>query len=142
MSMDDPCVGVQGDIVPQDQRTTTMQGIEPMLLGVLSDGMMQEALNKLIAGLIGGAIAWGLRKWYYERKAKESKLNRVHRALFGVDDVDTIEGVVEIIEAHEEDIDELYTKVEEGKKKRKEIERKIERIKQQIRERHSDDGRE
>lgn len=107
-----------------------------------SQDMLQEALNKLVAGIGGGLIAWYGRKLYYERKSRTNKLEKTYKALFGVDDVDTMEGVVEIIEAHEEDIEELYSQVERGKEKRQEIEDKVNSIKQRIKDRHELDNRE
>lgn len=121
-------------------QTTHNKYMEPanqVIIAFINDGMMQEAVNKLIAGLGGGIIAWYIRKKYYERQERGDKLEKTYKALFGVDDVDTMEGVVEIIEAHEEDIEELYDQVEKGREKRKEIEKKVKKIKGKIEDRHS-----
>lgn len=117
-----------------------MTGPELVVTQMVSEGLLQEALNKLVAGIGGGLVAWYGRKIYYERQSRNNKLEKTYRALFGVDDVDTIEGVVEIIEAHEEDIEELYNQVEKGKEKREEIERRVENIKERIVDRHESSG--
>lgn len=109
-----------------------------MLLQVVTEGMKQEALNKAVVALVGGLGAWYIRKKYYERKNRGKKLEKTYKALFGVDDVDTMEGVVEIIEAHEEDIDELFSQVEKGREKREEIEEKVQNLREKIKDRHSD----
>lgn len=106
-------------------------------LQVLSDGMMQEAVNKLVAGLFGGLIAWYVRKKYYERSDRYEKLEKTYQAMFGVDDVDTMEGVIEVMEAHEEDIEEIFSRLEEGRQKRQEIEQKLTNLKDRISDRHN-----
>jgi len=95
-------------------------------------GLWQEALNKGITAFVAAGLAWWLRKKYVERSERGNKLDKTYKALFGVDDVDTMEGVVEIIEAHDDDIQEIYDKLENGKKKRKEMERRVENIKKKI----------
>lgn len=98
----------------------------------ITDGMLQEATNKAVVALVAGLSTWFVRKWYYERQTRQDKLEKTHEALFGVEDVDTMKGVVEIIETHEDDIDRLYQKVEKGKEKRKEIEKKVENLKERV----------
>lgn len=112
-----------------------------VLQSFLGEGLMQEAVNKLVAGLAGGLIAWYIRKKYYERTNRFDKLEKTYQAVFGVEDVDTMEGVVEVMEAHEEDIDELYQKVEKGREKRRQIENKVENLKRRVEDRHSGSGR-
>jgi len=115
-----------------------MQLVADVMLQLANEGLLQESLNKLIAGLGGAAIAWYIRKKHYERQSRSNKLEKTYKALFGVDDVDTMEGVVDIIEAHEDDIEELYGQVEKGRQKRQEIDQKVESIKRKIRNRHND----
>jgi hypothetical protein len=107
---------------------------------VFNEGLLQESLNKLIAGLIGAAIAWYFKEWYQNRKGRTNRLDKTYNALFGVDDVDTMEGIVQIIDAHEDDIEELYDRVEKGQERREELAEKLERIKQKISDRHEQDG--
>lgn len=115
-----------------------MNGPELVVAQMVNDGMMQEALNKAVVALIAGLGAWYIRKKYYERQSRGNKLEKTYKALFGVDDVDTMEGVVDIIEAHEDDIEELYGQVEQGRQKRQEIDQKVESIKRKIQNRHND----
>lgn len=103
---------------------------------LITDGMMQEALNKGTVALLGGGVAWLIRKEYYERKSRGNKIDKTYKTLFGVDEVDTMEGVVEIIEAHEDDIDKLFKQVQKGKDKRKEIERSVETLRSKVKDRH------
>jgi len=101
------------------------------------EGLVQEALNKGMTAFVAAGLAWYLRKKYYERTERGNKLDKTYRALFGVDDVDTMEGVVEIIEAHDDDIQEIYDQLEKGKNKRQDIERRVEDVKRRIDSRHS-----
>jgi len=101
-------------------------------------GLLQDALNKGVTAFLAAGLAWYIRKKYYEREKRGSKLDKTYKALFGVDDVDTMEGVVEIIEAHDDDIQEIYDQLEKGKNKRQEIERRVENVKQRINSRHKD----
>jgi len=48
-----------------------------------------------------------------------------------------MEGVVEIIEAHDDDIQEIHNKLEKGRKKRVEIEQRVEDVKEKIDSRNS-----
>lgn len=103
----------------------------------MNDGMVQEALNKAVVGLVAGLLAWYLRKLYFEKQNRKGKLQKAYNTLFGVEDVDTMEGVVEIIEAHEEDIEELSEQVQKGRQRRQEIERKVESIREKVDTRHN-----
>jgi len=96
------------------------------------EGLIQEALNKGVTAIAAGGLAWYARKRYYEKVERGNKLDKTYQALFGVDDVDTMEGVVEIIEAHDDDIGEIFDQLAKGKKKRKEVERRVETIKERI----------
>jgi len=101
-------------------------------------GLWQEALNKGVTAIVAGGLAWYIRKKYAERQERGNKLEKSYKALFGVDDVGTMEGVVEIIEAHDDDIGEIFKKLQAGKEKRKEIENRVETIKSNIDRRHGD----
>lgn len=121
----------------QNKGTVKMEEPARMMLMLVSDGLLQEAFNKLIAGLGGAAVAWYVGRKYNQRKDRNERLDKAYDTLFGMDDVHTMEGVVEVLETHEEDIEELERKVEEYRDKQKEIEQRVENLTEKIRGRKS-----
>ncbi len=110
------------------------------MLGEVAERAFQEALFGGVAALIVAGVTWYASKRYYDRDKRLEKLEKTHQAVFGMDDVDTMEGIVEVIEEHDKDIEELHERVEEGKRKRKEIKKKLDRIMTRIDSRRRAEG--
>jgi len=109
------------------------------ILQVIIASLLQEATDKLIVGL-GGGLLTGIVVYLYRKYNNQERLIReTHNAMFGVSGVSTLEGVIDMIESHEEDIEELSEKVEDNREKYEELNERIDELKQKIKERREEE---
>lgn len=109
--------------------------MEVMLVG--GEGLWQEAANKALVASVGGIAVWAIQRWWNERQSKGNKVEKMHKTLFGMEGVDAMEGIVEIMEAHERDIEQLYEEIQEERERRKEMGRRVENLIEKVKGRQN-----
>lgn len=128
--------------------TPEMGEVNPLQFITTMASIAEIGVAELVGGIVALAaslITWYVRKMYKDWSDRGDKLDELYRAIFGMEEVSTMEGVVEIVDTHDNEIvenkemiKELEDKFEDGKEKRKELEQRVEGIKQRIEERNGD----
>lgn len=114
--------------------------------GVLQIDILGKVTAEIVAGtavtFTSGLVAYYARKIHQDWEGRGERVDELYSAMFGMDNVSTIEGVIEIVESHDTELEghdnrleNLEDRMEEGEKKRKEIRSRIERLKQNCSER-------
>lgn len=116
--------------------------------GVLLQGtsLGNEILVKSVTGAVVSVssvlIAWYARKIHQDWSNRAEKVDELYQAFFGMEDVSTMEGVVEVVETHENDIqrqgqriDEIQEEIQQIKDKKEQINDKVKRLKKRVEER-------
>lgn len=67
--------------------------------------------------------------------SKLNKIGKVYTTVFGVDDVESMSGLVGVVEAHDEEIKELEVGVEDLKEGQSDIKDRIESMEQSVKDR-------
>jgi len=105
----------------------------------------------IVVTVVGGIYVWNYKEEKREEETESQRLDKIETAVFGVDDVETMEGVVEVMDSNykqtEENaqrLDELREKVQEIEHRQEKITSKVEevqklcRIREEKREEHND----
>lgn len=73
--------------------------------------------------------------------AKINKFGKVYTTVFGVDDVDSMSGLVGVVEAHDDELENIEQDMDVLKNGQGEIQNRIARLEESVRDRtqHSDD---
>lgn len=104
------------------------------------ENLIPQAVVQLIAAVAGSVVTVGLPLIY----AKLSKIDENHTALFGVDNVESMEGILSVVENHDDEIDQLSSTTTEIKDKmdtmiqnQKDIRDRVKKLEQSTSERRS-----
>lgn len=92
----------------------------------------QVALLMLVS-VVSGAIVYIIKSWYDERQERGQTVEDMAITLYGVEGVNTVEGLVDIMESHDRTLDQHREKIEELKEKMDEIEGDVESNTEKIR---------
>lgn len=103
--------------------------------------MIEDQIISVIGGVVVGSggmlVAWSVKKWFESKSMKRSKGVEAYDRLVGGDDW-VNEGVIEVLEQHEEDIEIIQERMEEIRDKQEELERRLNKLVQSCRERKDD----
>lgn len=98
-----------------------------------------ELLTGIIVSTSSAFIAYYAKKTYDEWSGRAEKVDELYHAFFGMENVSTMEGAIEILEGHEDDIkrhdeelDEIRSEVEKNKEKRKELDSRLDSLKESM----------
>ena len=114
---------------------------------VLLQSSVSELLSiELVAGftvaLSSMLVAYYARQLHKDWSGRADKLDELYKAFFGIDDVATMEGVVDIVESHDKELEthhqrmeKIEKKIEEGKKRRERLDERIIKLKERVQDR-------
>ncbi len=101
-----------------------------------------ELVTGVVVSSSSAVIAYYSKKVYEDWTDRAEKVDELYKAFFGMENVSTMEGAIEILEGHEDDIerheeelDEIRDEVERNKRKREELDSRIDKIKSKMEER-------
>lgn len=96
--------------------------------------VIPNVIVEAIAAVSGAVVTVGIPLIL----AKLNKIGKVYTAVFGIEDVESMQGLVGVVRSHEDDIEELYKNQEEIKEGQSQIKQSIRDIQQSIKSRKSD----
>lgn len=70
--------------------------------------------------------------------AKINKFGKVYTTVFGVENVDSMSGLVGVVESHDNEIEQLNEGVEDVKQGQQQIQQRIQSLEESVRNRHRD----
>ena len=109
---------------------------------LLQSGRVAETVSiELVAGfmvtLSSGLVAYYARQLHKDWDKRADKVDKLYQAFFGMDDVSTMEGIVDVVESHNSELDkhdtrieELEEKIQEGKRRREDLNRRVNKLKE------------
>lgn len=119
--------------------------MEPLQQGLVGDGII-EIVGGIVA-VCSAVITWYIRKMYNDWADRGQKLDELYQAIFGIDNIDTMEGVVEIVESHDTELsehrdrmDSMDKAIQEGRRKRQEIRTRVDSLKERSNQRCGEEG--
>ena len=98
----------------------------------------------IVVAVVGGIYVWKYKEARNREKEKADRLKKIENTIFGIDDVETMEGIVEVMgsnykqtEENERRIDDLDKELEELKERQERISRRVENLRRraEVRER-------
>lgn len=112
----------------------SISAIEVLPTNATTDHVHEFTIEIIMFGGFG-LLCWVLGKKYEEKKERVDKVDELYQVVNGLEGNSNVKGIVDIIESHDEEIDdnndrieELQTKMDEAKSEREEISSRIERL--------------
>lgn len=108
-------------------------------------GLMVKYVAGISISVSSVVIAWYARKIHQDWEDRAEKVDELYQAFFGMENVSTMEGVVEVVETHEDDIqrhseriDRLREEMQDVKDKKVQLAEKVDKLKERVHEREGD----
>lgn len=98
------------------------------------DPILPEVIVQVVATVSGVIISIGVPLIL----AKINKIGKVYTTLFGVDDVESMSGLVGVVEAHDEEIRKIKVSQEEIKQSQSELLTRIDGLQRSVNRRRND----